>query len=331
MDLTGSLYVLGARQRDLLLRGEEEWNLYEAALILELDADSGKVRKCVEYKSPPEVRANENSSCVFKSGALVGDLLYTCTSTEVLVFKLPEFERVHYISLPCFNDLHHVTACSDGALLAAVTGLDMVVKFDQKGNVLGEWNVLPEPVWSRFSPDVDYRKVETTKPHKSHPNFVLELNGGIWATRFCQRDIVCLTDSGSRIDIAVQAPHDGLLFGEKLYFTTVDGRIVLADPMKLKVERVIDLKKMDDDALLGWCRGVAPVDNQRLWVGFTRVRKTRFHENVLWVKNVFHEGMREKPTHITLYDIAKRRKLREIDLEAHGMNLVFGIFPAPKP
>src|SRR5580700_8526251 len=101
-----SLYVLGARQRKLLLKDEEEWNLYEAALIFHLNPNTGAVRTCVEYQTPLEARANEHSSNVFKSGTLVGNILYTCTSTEVLIFRLPNFERIGFISLPCFNDLH---------------------------------------------------------------------------------------------------------------------------------------------------------------------------------------------------------------------------------
>ena len=323
------LYVLGARQRDLFLRHEEEWNLYEAALILQLDTESGAVRTCVEYRTPPEARASENSSVVFKSGTLAGDILYVCTSTEVLIFKLPEFQRIDYISLPCFNDLHHVAPTSDGNLAAAITGLDMVAKFNRNGELLAEWSVMPEAPWSRFSRTTDYRKVETTKPHKSHPNFVFELNDELWVTRFRQRDAICLNDPTRRIDIAVQSPHDGLLFNEKLFFTSVDGRVILADPGSLQVEKVIDLKQIDGrDALLGWCRGLLPVDETKVWVGFTRIRKTRFRENVLWVRSVLREGMREKPTHITLYDIVNMRSIEEFDLEAHGMNIVFSIFPA---
>ena len=86
----------------------------------------------MEYQSPAEARANENSSNVFKAGTLIGDTLYACTSTEVLIFKLPEFKQIGYISLPCFNDVHHVTPSSDGNLLVASTGLDMVVKFTPK-------------------------------------------------------------------------------------------------------------------------------------------------------------------------------------------------------
>jgi hypothetical protein len=92
---------------------------------------------------------------------------------------------------------------------------------------------------------------------------------------------------------------------------------------------MIDLKLIDgQQSLLGWCRGLLPIDEQKVWVGFTRIRKTRFRENILWVKTVITEGMREKPTHITLYDIVNHRYLQEFDLERYGMNIIFSIFPA---
>jgi len=324
-----SLYVLGGRQRKLLLKGEEEWNLYDAALVLRLDTESGSVKACVEYETPSNVRASAVSSVLFKSGTLVRDTLYACTSTEVLVFKLPEFERVGYISLPCFNDLHHVAPASDGTLLAANTGLDMVVKFTKEGNLLNAWGVLDEAPWSRFSPATDYRKIESTKPHKSHPNFVFEMNNETWVTRFTQRDAICLNDRTKRIDIGVAQPHDGLLRGHNLYFTTVDGRVVVADAHSLQVKETVNLQSINGhDALLGWCRGLLPIDKTKLWVGFTRIRKTQFKENILWVKSIFRPGMGEKPTHIALYDIEKKRCIQEFDLEAHGMNIVFSIFPA---
>src|SRR5205807_3541516 len=129
--------------------------------------------------------------------------------------------RVGYVSLPCFNDLHHVRPSGDGNLIAVNTGLDMVVKFTPQGRVLQEWWVLDEPRWSRFSRTLDYRKVESTKPHQSHPNFAFVLEGDLWVTRFRQRDAICLTKPGGRIDIGVESPHDGLLSGNRIWFTTV--------------------------------------------------------------------------------------------------------------
>jgi hypothetical protein len=323
------LYVLGARQRRLIVKQEEEWNLYEAALIFELDIESGEVKAVVEHKTRPEASANENSSSVFKAGTLVGNTLYACTSTEVLIFQVPDFRLLNYISLPCFNDVHHVTPAADGTLLTANTGLDMVVRFTSQGEALQYWNVLGEDPWARFSPQTDYRKVESTKPHRSHPNFVFELDGQVWVTRFRQRDAICLTHTHKPIRIDIESPHDGLVKGGKIYFTTVDGHVVIVDRSSLQLEKTIDLKEIDGHgSILGWCRGILPVDERRCWVGFTRVRKTKFHENVLWVSRLMREGRKERPTHIALYDIVDKACLKEFDLEAHGMNIVFSIFPA---
>lgn len=323
------LYLLGGKQRKLLLKSEEEWNLYESALILELDTVSGDVRTCVEYKTRSDARAHEQSSSLFKSGTLVGDVLYACTNTEILVFKLPQFELVNYVSLPCFNDVHHVTPSRDGSVLVVSTGLDMVVRLTPQGQVIEQWSVLGGTPWVRFSREIDYRKVATTKPHQSHPNFAFELGGDVWVTRLRQRDAICLTDTGKRIDIALESPHDGLVYGRDIYFTLVDGRLAVASTATLTVHRVSDFKTMDDpNALLGWCRGVLPLADDKFWVGFTRVRKTRFTENVLWIKGVLREGMLEDPTHIALYDVRLGRCLQRFDLEPHGMNIIFSIFAA---
>jgi hypothetical protein len=325
------LYLTGGRQRKLLLKHEKEQRLYEAALILSLDTATGVAQLEVEYKTPPEARASEKSSNVFKTATLVGNKFYTCTSTEVLIFEVPGFRRVGYVSLPCFNDLHHVTPALDGNLLVANTGLDMVVKLTPQGQVLQEWDVLAGDPWSRFSRKTDYRTIESTKPHQSHPNAVFQLGTDVWVTRLHQKDAICLTRPGMRINIEVQRPHDGLLWCGRLHFTTVDGRIVIANPHSLQVEVIIDLHEIhrtqhEEELLLGWCRGILPIDAQRIWVGFTRVRKTRFMENVLWVKQAFKD--KSKPTHLGLYDIIQRKCIQEIDLEPYGMNVIFGIYPA---
>jgi len=233
--------------------------------------------------------------------------------------------------LPCFNDLHHVVPTSDGNLLVVTTGLDMVVKVSPSGELLREWPVLQETPWSRFSRDTDYRKVETTKPHLSHPNFVFELDNEIWVTRFTQRDAISLNGSGHRIDIALEKPHDGVLWKDYVVFTVVDGKIILANRQTLKVDRIIDLRRIQDhdqQILPAWCRGVLPVDDQKMWVGFTRIRRTLFRENVRWAKQFLKEGTVMKPTHLALFDIETEQCLREFDLEPYGMNCIFGIFPA---
>jgi hypothetical protein len=246
------------------------------------------------------------------------------------VLKLPEFRVLNHVSLPCFNDLHHVIPSRDGSLLTVVTGLDMVARVSPEGELLEEWNVLgEESPWIRFSGEVDYRKVASTKPHQSHPNFVSELDGEVWVTRMRQRDAVCLSDRRKRVDLEVEYPHDGLVRFDKMFFTLVDGRVAIASAKTLQVEQITDLKALDDpNALLGWCRGILPLSPSRWWVGFSRVRKTHFQENILWVKKVLKEGMLEEPTHVSLYDLNSGRPLQRIDVEPYGMNVVFSILSA---
>lgn len=322
-------YVVGGRLRGTLFRKLEEWQACEQALLIELDPAANRSKSRVEYISPPEVCPKHLRAVQFKSATLKDNLLYACTSTEVLVYELPTFRLAHHISLPCFNDLHHVYPSERGTILVVVTGLDMVVEITTKGEVVREWSVIGEDLWTRFSRQTDYRLVPTTKPHRSHPNHVFELDGEVWVTRFQQRDAICLTTPGPRIDIAVQSPHDGYVVGDRIYFTTVDGHIVIANRESLRVEEAIDLSAMGGQSgqILGWCRGLLPLDERWLWVGFTRVRPTKFVENVAWIRN---GTSRHKPSHIALYDLKVRKCEQEIELEPHGIGVVFSLLPVPE-
>ena len=321
-------YISGGRQRGSLFRKLEEWQSSEEALLIELDPATNESVVRVAYVSPSEVCADELPAILFKAATLQQNRLYTCTSTEVLVYEVPSFQRLYYISLPCFNDLHHVYPTARGTLLVAVTGLDMVVELTPTGELLRQWNVLGGDPWERFSPDVDYRKVATTKPHRSHPNHVFELDGEVWVTRLIQRDAICLSNPGPRIDIAVQRPHDGYILGDRIYFTTVDGHVVIADRKTLQVEQTIDLNQMSHPTghVLGWCRGVFPIDERWLWAGFTKIRPTKLIENLAWIKN---GPPQNKASHVALYDLERKRCELEIDTEPHGVGVVFSLLAVP--
>jgi hypothetical protein len=326
-----AIYVIGGELRRSMFRKLEEWQSSQRGLIVQVNVATKTSRQCVEYVSPPEVCAGDLPAVSFKSASLRGNKLYVCTSTEVLIYEVPEFRLLHYISLPRFNDLHHVCPTQEGTLLVAVTGLDMIVELTPSGDLLREWNVVGEDTWRRFSPEIDYRKVPSTKPHRSHPNYVFQLEDEIWATRFEQRDAISLTRPGRRIDIAIQRPHDGYAVGDSIYFTTVDGHIVVANRKTLQVDRVFDLTKMSQlrDQSLGWCRGLLPVDERLIWVGFTRVRPTRFRENLAWIKSGFTSGgsydLIHRATHLGLYDLERGICVDEIALEPHGVGMVFSL------
>lgn len=324
----GALYILGGRQRRNFTEIPEEWHLYDSALVLMADSTTRRAKVCIDYKTPAEARSDVTSSVLFKSGSRRGNMLYICTSTEVLIYELPSFKQVKYLSLPCFNDLHHVRPTSKDTLLVTSTGLDMVIECTMDGEVLREWNALGRNPWERFSKETDYRKVTTTKPHQAHPNFVFYLKDELWVTRFEQKDAISLERPDRRIEIGIEIPHDGVIFGNQIYFTTVDGHVVIVDTESLSISEIIDLNTIDNESgsLLGWCRGLMVIEEGIAWVGFTRVRNTEFKEKILWAKKFIGRGA--LPARVTLYDLKAGKKLNEINLESYGMNAVFGILPA---
>ena len=294
-----------------------------------VDRPGGNVDHVLTYVSPENVTAPEpNRAILFKAGTLAAGNLYLCTQTEILVYSYPDLKRRRYLSLPCFNDIHHVRPKRNGNLLVTSTGLDMVFEINAEDEIVNEWTTAEGSGWSKFQPGVDYRRISTTKPHSSHPNYVFEASGKTWATRFVQRDALCLDDMQTTIPIGLQAPHDGEVFGDRIYFTTVDGHIVVIDTKTLRKIDVINLNKIEAaNNPLGWCRGIHVIDTHKVVVGFSRIRPTRYEKNILWAKHKLGVGraVAPRPTRIAQYDLKERCLEWEFDVEDNGMNAIFSI------
>ncbi len=319
------IFVGGGQFRGSVFHKLEEWQFCKRAMLVEIDPVTKGSRNCVEYNSPKEAAPDELPAIIFKSSTLRDNKLYACTSTEVMIYDLPSFRLATYISLPFFNDVHHVYPTPQGTLLVMVTGLDIVAEISLDGKFLGHWDVMGADTWSIFPRETDYRKIPTTKPHRAHANHIFQLGDEIWVTRFHQRDAISLQDPQRKIQIGIQRPHDGFLFNGSLYFTTVDAHVVIVNPGTLQIERIIDLNKISgpDVETLGWCRGLLPLEERFLWVGFTRVRPTKFRENLNWVRL---QRRNHRHSHIALYDLHSGSCLEEIETEPHGIGVVFTLF-----
>jgi hypothetical protein len=326
------LYVVGGRQRAerSLLDRSDGWYGYGLGVILRLDGDG--VTTVLEYHSRPGTYGPDDA-VLFKSASRVGDRLYCCTQTEVVVFTLPEMREVAYISLPIFNDVHHVMPTGRGTLLVAVSGLELVVEVDLDGNVIAEHNVLGADAdgheQHRIDRTIDYRNGVSTKPHRAHPNHLIDVRGEPFVTRFEMRDAISLRDPSRRIDIGGERVHDGDLVGSHLYFTTVDGQLVVVDADSLEVVERHALRRCGDDGeasrvVLGWCRAVH-VEEESCWVGFTRIRPTKLRQTVSWIRT---GGAEQAPTRIARYRRSDWTCDAEIDLEPYGLNAVFSVLPA---
>ncbi len=321
-----NLLISGGEQRRprTITSGSGHWYKYARGRLLNVDTVSGAVADVMSYVSPPEVVADDEPAVLFKQGTLDGDKLYLTTQTEVIIYSYPQLEVQHHISLPQFNDVHHVRPTTWGTLLVVNTGLDQVLELDYEGTVLKEWNSLGKDPWERFDRETDYRKVPSTKPYESHPNHVFTIDDEVFVTRFKQKDAVSVEDPSRRIDIGVERVHDGVAFGDHIYFTAVNGHIAVVDKHTLEPVEMFDLTEIEEsNRLLGWCRGIAP-DEDGAWVGFSRLRPTAVRENIAWVKSGFRKSM---GTHIARYNLKTRTLEQRIELEEHDFNAVFSIFP----
>ena len=142
-----------------------------------------------------------------------------------------------------------------------------------------------------------------------------------------RRIAICLSRPGPRIEIGVERPHDGLVHEGHVYFTTVNGRIIVADVETLKVVELIDLAAMHPkDMLLGWCRGIMFQDGL-LWVGFYAIRPTKIRENVGWIARGFK---RDFGTHVGHYDLVAKKCLGQYRVEDYALSAIFSILTGPE-
>lgn len=140
-----SLYVVGGEQKDQL-ESQDEWHIHRAGKIAWIDPSQRAAECLVEYQSPAAYCPDRDPSFLLKSSTLFNNRLYTCSSTEVLIFDAVSFKLLQRISHACFNDLHHVNVAPNGWLFVANTGLDSVVEMYPDGTIRRHWSVL---TWHR--------------------------------------------------------------------------------------------------------------------------------------------------------------------------------------
>ncbi|MCA8926793.1 MAG: hypothetical protein KDC18_01900 [Alphaproteobacteria bacterium] len=332
MTANTSIFVLGGEEKPK--SEKEEWHRFTHAKVLRVNCANGDLTGESTYRSPPEVCPEERASILFKSGTLAGGRLYACTQTEVLILNPDDFAVERTWSHPCLNDVHHVLPDGQGGFYVVVTGLDLVIHVDAAGEIDREWSTVPgEAPFTRFDRQTDYRKVPTTKPHRTHPNFAFRLDGLLWVTRFFPRDAICVTADAPNLPVGVEGPHDGLVREGKVHFTTVDGHIVVVDPSAPDRPTVYDLNTFGAfDAPLGWCRGLKFLDDDRILVGFSRLRRTKFADNLRWLRkritnmkadtNIY---VAPEPTGIRCFNIKTKKQEFFLNLEQYGMNAIFSI------
>lgn len=323
------VYIVGGQQKKAFTAPKEEHTRFAQGVCAIFPFDNTQGTEVITHITPAELCSPTNEkSILFKSGSISDNKLYACTQTEILRYSLDSFEIESTISLPHFNDVHHVIKTANDTLLVVSTGVDMVFELEpENGKVIKQWDTLKRPLWTNRSKDIDYRRVLTTKPHDSHPNFVFQYKDEYWVTRFEQKDAICLTND-RRIDIGIERPHDGHVHGTDVYFTTVDGHVVIADLENTEIKDVIDLHDCKNAGhSTGWARGLKIIDSDHVIVAFSTLRVTKIRENVRWIKRRLGklDSDTPEPTHIAMYNLRTRTLCWRSHLLNPQIDVVFSV------
>jgi hypothetical protein len=310
-----------------------EGKYYGCAKLLKLDLETGDVHTLLSIDEGNDNCPDVDPNLEFTVGDIEAEALWLATDTEIRRYRYPSLELVSTYSYPFFHNIHSV-AVRGSELYVTSTGLDMVVVLNKSdGKVVRLINAEGRPVWHRFSPEIDYRKIHSTRPHDCHPNYVFWIEGEPWVTRCTQEDAVSLDDFSKRIDVSGSrrpiSVHDGIIDRGRILFTTVDGAIVIANPRTLALEEVVELHSMKGFAgVRGWCRGLY-VAGDILYVAFSRLRKTRKLEKIQWVGRLLRKGDVHDSASVLAIDLAKKRIVRDYRIPAGMIDAIYSLLPEP--
>ena len=283
------------------------------AVLLILDAETGAILHKAEYHPPDELHS-EGQKIQFTGSCFIDGSYYVCSHNEILVYDAwPPREPSRRITIKGFNDLHHCFPWKDG-LAVSNTGLETVDYVSLDGELIERYDLLKGVDGARtIDESVDYRLIPDTKPHLRHGIHIFELDGELWSSQLSTSDAACAADTSKRIEMEVGMPHDGIVMGEKLVFTTTNGHLVMFDLANNMKREAVHLTNMNPEfKQLGWCRGVCEVPGHpgEYFVMFSALRRSKWKDFGYWIK--YQHAMPK--SHLGRYDIANGRYISHTEI-----------------
>jgi DNA-binding beta-propeller fold protein YncE len=311
-----------------------EGKYYGEAVLLKLDLESGSTQKCISITEGNANFPKAHPNLEFTAGSQEPNTLWLSTDTEIRHYQYPSLTLLDTFSHPCFHNIHSVAVYGE-RLYVTSTGLDLVAILNKhNGKIEQLINAEGKPTWHRFDQNTDYRKKHSTRPHDCHPNYIFWLHGEPWVTRCTQEDAVCLTDFNKRIAIHENdwdlSVHDGIVRGNEVLFSTVDGCIVVVDTDTYKIKEIIKLYQLPGYGhIRGWCRGLY-LQGNLLYIGFSRLRKTKGQGKLAWLSQLSILGTPSKNASILVYDLENRTIIKDYPIPQGDIDAIYTILPEPK-
>jgi len=310
---------------------KQEGKNFNKAVIQIIDWDKKTIVDEISYKSPPE-NLGPGLSMQFKGASIFKGKYFVVTNTEILRYQLSNWELETVISHPTFNDLHGVLPFKN-LLYVCNTGLEIVQAVSDNSEIKQEINLATVPTYERFNKNQDYRLIATTKPHEIHVNHLFVIDGELWATRGHKSDCINVYDDSQRISLRCSSGnrenvlcHDGLVRDSLIYFTSVNGYILVVDKIKRTIVKEININRIKNlDKRLGWVRGLEIVDNYA-FIATSKLRSTSFKAYTRWVLTGNEPSMKSS---IIQIDLNKNKIVYRYEMDKYHSHAIYSILKHP--
>lgn len=271
----------------------------------------------------PELRVNNKG---FAGGCIRGDLLWLCSSNQVLAYSVKNFQLKHVIDDPLFNDLHYVLAEEKG-LYIVNTGLESLDFFNYNGE-LKERKLLTSEERTHFRSNIsnDFRIIDS-KPHFMHANYCSRnMNGNMMLTFVRQRRIVDTVNWNWSSPEYSASPHEGFIAKYSLtgkyclWVTIVPGEIIASDPDN---GEIVSRWNLADKCIPpGWARGLCVLDHGLL-VGVTKIRSSNAGYYSGWTQ----QDINNSYTSVSYIPFDETKNVRTVEVLNERSSKIFSILP----
>jgi len=221
--------------------------------------------------------------------AQVGEYLYAGSWNGVYKIRKSDFEVESFITNQLMNDMHGIWVNSE-CIVTILTGKDTIVISDHNGDVISHFTVNND---LSVSTDKEIEKLDWRFLSKQfrgatgiwHFNYVQKFDDEIWLTArniiaFIVVDIKTWKAHIRSINHkTVALLHDGYLYKGEHYFTSIDGKIIIASEAESAsfefreridnignfsrdmVSEVMRLEETKFGRVPNWCRGIECIDD----------------------------------------------------------------------
>ena len=218
----------------------------------------------------------------------VNDFIFAGSWNSVYKIKKSDFRIDSIISNNLMSDLHGIYA-DENKIITALTGKDTIVISDHEGVIIDHFTVKKDltVIKDETIENTDWRflsKQFRGSTGNWHFNYVQVINDEIWLTSRNTNSFVIYNRNTNKcrmktMNLCTPALiHDGLLYEDNYYFTSIDGKIIIAketDEEKTVREwheglnlynrdletEVIKINETNYAKEPNWCRGISKNEN----------------------------------------------------------------------